>query len=445
MASHKNKIVWSEGLFLRPQHFQQHDRYLEHLVNSRCGSLGCYDWGFSTLNIDRNLLKLGKLAVTECQGILPDGTPFSVPDECDMPPPLTIPEDVHDETVFLALPLLRHDGAENDNTDGANALTRYLPSEATITDNNLDHRTSAALQVGRLKLRLLRESEDRSHFACLGVARVTEVRPEQGIIIDAHYLPPCLDCTASSRLSGLIKELHGLLRHRSEALATRVMDTSRGAVADVADFLLLQAVNRYEPLVSHLANIPRAHPELLFRTLVQIAGELATFSRSEKRPPEFAVYRHDDLQSSFDHVMKELRYALTRVLEQKAIAIALEERKYGVRVAPIADRALLSDAQFILAVAADLAPEVLQTRFPAQVKIGSAEYIRQLVNSGLPGIGIRVLPVAPRQIPYHAGFTYFELDRSSRYWQGLEETGTFAIHVGGDFPGLKLEFWAIKE
>ena len=30
-----SKVVWAEGLFLRPHHLQQSDRYLEHLVESR--------------------------------------------------------------------------------------------------------------------------------------------------------------------------------------------------------------------------------------------------------------------------------------------------------------------------------------------------------------------------------------------------------------------------
>ena len=29
-----NKVVWSEGLFLRPQHFQQQDRYFERYVET---------------------------------------------------------------------------------------------------------------------------------------------------------------------------------------------------------------------------------------------------------------------------------------------------------------------------------------------------------------------------------------------------------------------------
>ncbi len=34
-----NKVVWSEGLFLRPQHFQQQDRYFERYVETRCQAL----------------------------------------------------------------------------------------------------------------------------------------------------------------------------------------------------------------------------------------------------------------------------------------------------------------------------------------------------------------------------------------------------------------------
>ena len=34
-----SKVVWSEGMFLRPQHFQQQDRYLEALVRQSCGDL----------------------------------------------------------------------------------------------------------------------------------------------------------------------------------------------------------------------------------------------------------------------------------------------------------------------------------------------------------------------------------------------------------------------
>ena len=133
------------------------------------------------------------------------------------------------------------------------------------------------------------------------------------------------------------------------------------------------------------------------------------------------------------------------VLEQGAIPIELQDRKYGVRVAIIPDLELLRTASFVLAVNAQVPGETLRTRFPSQVKLGPVERIRDLVNLALPGIALRALPVAPRQIPYHAGFNYFELERSGDLWKQLQQSGGMAMHIAGEFPGLELEFWAIRE
>jgi len=105
---------------------------------------------------------------------------------------------------------------------------------------------------------------------------------------------------------------------------------------------------------------------------------------------------------------------------------------------------ILRSASFVLAVAADVPADVVRTRFPTQVKIGPVEKIRDLVNLHLPGVSLRALPVAPRQIPYSAGFNYFELDTSADLWRQLEQSGGLAMHIAGEFPGIKLEFWAIR-
>jgi type VI secretion system protein ImpJ len=176
-----------------------------------------------------------------------------------------------------------------------------------------------------------------------------------------------------------------------------------------------------------------------------MAGELATFSSKNRRTLDFKPYNHDDLATSFAPVMSELRRSLSMVLEQTAVPLPLQKHKYGIHVATIADRSLLQTAHFVLAARADLPGEELSSRFPAQVKTGPAEMISELVNLQLPGIILRQLPVAPRQIPYHSGYSYFELDRNSDLWKKMSNTGGFAFHIGGEFPGLEMEFWAIKE
>ena len=82
---------------------------------------------------------------------------------------------------------------------------------------------------------------------------------------------------------------------------------------------------------------------------------------------------------------------------------------------------------------------MLRRRFPAQLKIGPVEKIRDLVTLQLPGVPVSPLPVAPRQIPFHTGFAYFELDQNNELWEQLKSSGGLAMHVAGEFPGLAME------
>ncbi|MGE0384784.1 MAG: type VI secretion system baseplate subunit TssK [Gammaproteobacteria bacterium] len=439
-----NKVVWAEGMFLRPAHFQQHVRYLENMVERRTSNLRSHPWGFTSLKLDRQLLSLGKIGIAEAQGVFADGTPFSVPDEDDAPPPLEVGDSVRNSIVFLGLPTRRFSAAEMGARDDRDALTRCLIHEAEVVDTHAAQGSSALLQVGKLNLRLFLEKDNHPELVAMGVARIVEVREDRNVVLDDAFLAPVLDCQAVSSLFGLVKELQGLLHHRGEALAGRVTEAGRGGVSEIADFLLLQVVNRYEPLVAHLATRGTLHPEIFYSLCVELAGELATFTSPKKRPPEFPPYRHEDPQVTFAPVVAELRRSLSMVLETNAVRIPLEERKFGIRVGPIVDRTLLKNSQFVLAVHAKIPTEELRRRFPTQVKIGPVEQIRQLVNVQLPGIVTRPLPVAPRQLPYQTGYVYFELDRSSEFWAGLETSGGFALHVSGEFPGLQLELWAIR-
>lgn len=442
--AHDNKIIWSEGMFLRPQHFQQNDRYTDWLVRSRVGAITPYPWGFAELRINRELLLSGKFAVEACRGIFEDGTPFAVPDQTDHPTPLVPPDTTRNAVVYLALPLRQAGIVEAVPPGRDDAAARFAASEFTVFDAVAGFDGEANVQVGRLRARYLLDSDELAGYTCIGIARIIEVRPDRSISLDEHYIPPTLVCAASQPLTGFLTEIQGLLQQRAQALAARVIDPSASGVAEFADFLLLQAVNRYEPLFVHLLSLEALHPERFYSTAIELAGELATFVARSKRATSFPPYRHADLQTSFAAVMANLRQALSAVLERTAIPIPLQERRHGIRVAPITDRSLVASAVFVLAVKADVQAEQLRRNFPNQVKIGPAEQIARLVNVALPGIPVRPLPVAPRQIPFVAGMAYFELERNVPLWRELQSSGGIAIHVAGDFPGLVMELWAIK-
>jgi type VI secretion system protein ImpJ len=438
-----NKVVWSEGLFLRPQHFQQQDRYLERYVETRCASLAPHTWGFTQIEPERDLLSIGKFGLRRAAGVFPDGTPFSMPDDDPLPAPIEIGAQVRDEILHLALPLRRAGAVDVDRAAGEQ-LARHDVRELETRDAASASGGAAVLEVGALRSRFLLASDVTDAYACIPLAHVVECRTDKRVALDDGFIPTVLDARAASRLATFMTELVGLLHQRGEALGGRVAATGRGATAEIADFLMLQAINRYEPVLSHCALSGVIHPEELYRFCVAAAGELATFTTPAKRPPKLETYRHDRLRESFEPVIAALRASLSAVLEQAAIPIPIESKKYGIHVATVADRGLYGSAVFILAARADVSAEDLRRRFPAQIKIGPVEKIRDLVNLQLPGVPLHPVPVAPRQIPYHAGFVYFELDQSHELWGQLQNSGGVAFHVAGEFPGLAMEFWAIR-
>ncbi len=441
--SGEHKVIWSEGMFLQPQHFQQHDRYLEKLLEARVGPAAPYSWGFVRLTVDESALALGKLALSSASGIFPDGTPFDFPATQEGPLPLDVPPAAKDQLIVLALPLRRPGARETEfeRTDEF-GLARYGVTELDVTDNTTDG--SARIQVGQLRMRLMLQSDVTDAYACLGTVRLIERRADNQLVLDKRFIPPTLRVSENGPLSAYTRELAGLLHQRGEELAAQVTQPGRGGVGEIADFLLLQTVNRYEPVLVSYARSSLLHPERLFISCLQLAGDLSTFSRENRRVPTYPDYLHDSLEKSFTPLIEDLRRSLSMVLHRSAVPIDLQDRKFGVRVAIISDQDLLKSASFVLAVNAQLAPEILRTRFPSQVKIGPVERIRDLVNLQLPGIPLRSMPVAPRQIPFHAGFNYFELERGGELWDQLQRSGGMAMHIAGEFPGLELEFWGIK-
>lgn len=437
-----NRVVWQEGMFLRAQHFQQQDRYLEQLVRSRTANLRPHGWGLTEQAIDRDLLATGRFAVSAAAGVFEDGTPFVIPGEANHPPPLEVPQAARNALVYLALPI-RQPGAVEVAADGATD-GRYAMSGFEAYDTHSASPEPADLQIGRLRMRYLLETDERAGYLCIGVARIVEVASDKRVTLDDRWIAPSLVCSAAPVLAGLLAELSGMLNQRGEALAARLTAPGARGVAEVADFLLLQSINRWQKLLSHWADAGNVHPEDLYAVLVQMAGEFATFTETSRRPNAYPAYRHEDLQRSYAPVVADLRRSLSAVIEQTAVAIPLQERKYGVRVGPITDRSILRAASFVLSVQADVPTEQLRRLFPTQVKIGAVEQIRELVNVQMDGIRAVPLPVAPRQIPFYAGASYFELDRNSPHWQHMQASGGFAIHMSGDFPNLRMELWAIR-
>jgi type VI secretion system protein ImpJ len=439
-----SKVVWSEGLFLRPQHLQQQDRYFERYVESRCHALRSHTWGFTELDVERDLLAVGKLGLARAAGVFPDGTPFRMPEDTPLPTPIDIDAKLRDQIMYLAVPLRQPGGQEAIRDSDYDSVVRTAVTELEVRDAAAGSSTPALVEVAALRTRLMAEREAADGFARIPVAHVVECRTDKQVILEDRFMPTVLDARAAPRLATFMTELVGLLHQRGDALGTRITATGRSSSAEISDFLMLQSINRAEGLLAHLVESGLLHPEDLYRFCVALAGDLATFTTNSRRRATFPRYRHERLRESFEPVIAALRASFSVVIESSAIPIPIASKKYGISVATVADRTLFGSAVFILAARAELPADDLRKRFPSQLKIAPVEKISNYVNLQLPGVPIHSIPVAPRQIPVHAGFVYFELDQSNEIWTQLATSGGVAMHVAGEFPSLALELWAIR-
>ncbi|MGR6617076.1 type VI secretion system baseplate subunit TssK [Pseudomonas rhodesiae] len=437
------KVIWQEGMLLRPQHLQHNDRYYQQQLN-QTRLLGSDGWGFLTLHVDTQHLNLGKVVLTQASGMFPDGSLFAL-GSADEPLVLQVPVGAGGQAVYLALPLAIGNQVEARLPEQGDVLARYVSCELQVGDSNAGADSRCQIHCARPDLRLvLGEQRDDPLLVKLQVAQVVESTREGGVTLDADFVPTFLYLQRSGYVASCVKEVISLLATRGDAIAARVQGNGGSAGAQLGDFLMLQLINRTELVLYHYLSQPQVRPEAVYRQLLSLLGELSTYGTDNKRAQSQGRYRHDDQGESFRSLMDGIRTALSRVLEQHATQLALQPRQYGVLVCPVSDLKLLGCATFILAAEAQCDSEELRHRLPAHLKIGPVERIRELVNLHLAGIKLKPLPVAPRQIPFHAGKTYFMLDLSARDITQLEQSGGFAFHASGEFAGLELNFWAIR-
>jgi len=189
-----NKVVWSEGMFLRPQHFQQHERYIEHLVHNRSDGLRAYDYGFKSLKLDTELLALGQVAIVSAEGVLPDGTPFRIPEDAAPPPPLDLSQEVQGQDVVFTLPARRVGAGDVVLDQEREGATRFVPTRIAAHDSTRRDSISAEIDVAEPHFRLMLREQNLDGYVAMRLARISEITAHGGLIMDE-------DCSELLQLS----------------------------------------------------------------------------------------------------------------------------------------------------------------------------------------------------------------------------------------------------
>lgn len=429
-------------MFLRPQHLQQYDRWIESNLDQRVAGLAPYPWGLRSLEFDEDALKTGQIRLNAVDLVFPDGTVFCAPGPQPLPQAVHVPPGSQGKRVFLALPT-RAPGA-SEVAEGAGMAQRFRNVPIRVVDNAQANRPPAEIGIGVLNVRIVLEGERLDELTFMPVGEIEAVGALGQINLTGSYIPPVITIGASLRLVSILEQIRGLLRSRAATLTAGATGQASDTRSGMLDVMLLGIANRAETLFGHLITTGLHSAESVYREVISLAAEISAYASPTRRPPEMPPYNHLDLRLTFEGLLTILREMLSVIVERNALSIPLTERDFGIWLGEIQDRMAFASRRFVLIARANLALESIRQQLPLHIKIGPVEQIRDLVNLQLPGIAIQPLSVAPREIPFIQNAVYFEVDTANPLWAKLRDSAAFALHVSGAYPGLDLELWAIQ-
>lgn len=443
------KVLWGEGLFLRPQHFQRQDMYHEGRLAEMSRLLHPYAWGIKRIKIDRDALGAGTLRVLEVQAVFPDGEIYSAPETDDLPQPVRL-DDVassSDSWVFaLGLPLMREyasNFASNGEREGS--AVRYCQAEEAAPDL-FTNAVEAELSILRRTPRLLGPSDPVDRFISLPIVRVRKTSTG-GYELDPTFIFPALAIDSHLHLYAMLRRILDTLQAKCAALYGYHREPSKNIIefrsGDTASFWLLHTASSAFAELAHLFHHPSLHPERLFQSMLRLAGGLLTFSNSyrlEDLPP----YDHADPGPNFMKLDNMIRELIDTVISARYVSVALAEVKPSFHLGRI-ESDKLANASYYLGVSADMPPAELVETVPMRLKLGAPDDVDKVVLSAMPGVRLQAAPQVPAAVPVRPGAYYFSIEPHGPLYERMLQSQSIMIYVPEGFKDMKLQLFGVTK
>lgn len=439
---HLQPVIWMKGTFLSPQHLQTQDRFLENTLQFGLENLTFRPYGFRHITVDQAALAAGYFAIAKASGIFPDGLLFDIPDADGAPSPKPLAEcfdpDEDELDVYLAIPHHRERGLNVAMRDRA-ADTRYVAEYMMLRDENTGL-TEKPVQVARKNFRILTSGEVQQNVSAMRAGHVKKLASGQ-FQLDSRFVPPLLDLAASDYLISIVRRLVEILSAKSSILAgtrrQKNMTVAEYGTTDTAFFWLLYTVNAHFPVLQHIFESRRGHPDKLWDAMLDLAGALTTFS-DVVQPRDLPKYDHDDLSTCFTDLDEKIRLLLDTVVKSNFVILPLKLVKPFIYATSLAEDRYLNKTKLYLAISAEMNEGDLIS-YSHLIKLCSANDIEHIVNMALPGVPLVHTPRPPAAIPVKLNYQYFALSQSGPAWESVRRSRNVGVYVPGEFPGPQLE------
>ncbi len=435
-----SRVVWSEGMYLAPHHFQIQNRYFEDSISFRTQGLWRDCCGLLQVQLDRKAIENGRVALLHAAGIFTDGLVF------DMPTSDQLPADRDLTQLFssTATELFLHLAVSKRDDKGSSS--RYIRRSQIVRDetNGVDEQN---VEFAIKNIEIVVESELNPAMNRLPLARV--VRDEHGkFVYDDEFVPACLRVSASLSLTRKLQRVIEVVGEKSAAIALKVQPptavTSVASPSDIACYWFLHSLQSTLPTLQHLLRTVRAHPADFFMELSRLAGALCTFAM-DSDPRTLPAYDHMDPGPGFEALCAHIHRHLEIFIPSNFIVLPFSATGPYLWESVVTNERCLHRARWILGVRSSLGESHLLSVVPQLVKLCSAQFVSELVKRALPGMRLTHLPLAPSTLRVEPDMQYFSVDTTGPCWQHILHSRGIGIYIPGEITDADFTLTAIVE
>jgi type VI secretion system protein ImpJ len=444
------KPVWSEGVLVSQHHFQQQDRYHEELLRDRVSTLAHYDWGITALEIDARALASNELRISKFHAIWPDGVSVGCGEGYDQPAPeprsfaAAFAPELEQLEVFLGLAHENAAAASVARADESHEPRRYIQQTAQVVDVNSGG-SPLEVEWAKPNLRLFLGKERRDGYSTIRICELIRQASGQAIVRDNH-VPPVLHVDASPFIkAGLHRILTAAIAQRN-ALAAERSQKAAGVEfhsAAAQTFWLLHTLSGAIPVLSHLLEAPRVHPEEVYLAVASLVGQLTSFV-ADADPTSLPKFNYLELGEVFESLFARAVSLISGERDRPYTEIELERRSDGMYLGRMRDAKLASRELFV-AVRANLVDAVLRDRVPAVLKVAAWSQIYTVVKQAVRGVRVDVEWNPSAALPIRPGTCFFRVRREGPYWDEMKSSSSIALYLpsDGDWSGATVAVYAI--
>lgn len=315
-------VLWSEGMLLSPQHFQQNDIHAQAMLHQRLASLTPNCWGVRHLQLDASRLADGVVRIIECDAVMPDGLPLvframtagfdlSVVVEAKFAADGT-PAPVR---VLLAIP--PRSGALDVLTT---TIRRYENQPGRKTLDEVTGIGDVVVERQRARIELFSENDLPAGYHAVPLLEM--VRDAYGAVTLTRYHPPMFRIGASAFLgvAGLQQQFAALRNDMWEKLRELAGSGADDAPESVAvlgaearmHLRVAREVAACLPLIDTILFDPSSPPAQAWGAMAQIVGRMAAVG-GNPRPLAMDPYCHTDCYPQFHAALAFVKRKLTLI------------------------------------------------------------------------------------------------------------------------------------